>query len=88
MSSADSLTKARPAAHIKRNRRGIIATLAITALMFAGLIPATSTFADTSTVTLTITAPPVTRTSLDWVFDPAIDGDALVLTTSVIGQLP
>jgi hypothetical protein len=65
-----------------------MAPLAITVLMLAGLIPATSAFADTSTVTLTITEPPVTRTSLDRVYDPAIDGEALVLTTSVIAQLP
>jgi hypothetical protein len=65
-----------------------MAPFAIAVLIFAGLVATTSVFADTSTVTLTITEPPVTRTSLDRVYDPAIGGEALVLTTSVIAQLP
>jgi hypothetical protein len=72
---------------IARLKRAIVA-YALAALFFAGLVPATPSFADASAVTLTIVAQPVTRISLDLVYDPAIEGAALVVTTSTIAQLP
>ena len=68
--------------------RRLIAPYAVAALLFAGLVPPTPGFAAASAVSVTIVAQPVTRTSLDVVYDPLIQGDVLVLTTSTIAQLP
>ena len=68
--------------------RRLVAPYAVAALLFAGFVPATPGFAAASAVSVTIVAQPVTRTSLDVAYDPLIEGDVLVLTTSTIAQLP
>lgn len=68
--------------------RRLIAPFGVAALLFACLVPATPSFAAASGVSVTIVAQPVTRTSLDSVYDPLIEGAVLVLTTSTIAQLP
>jgi hypothetical protein len=74
---------------IRRNTRSRrVAACGLAVFIFAHPIPATLAFADTSTVTISIVEPPVTRTSVDRVYDPALDGEALVLTTTMIAQLP
>ena len=89
MTPTDALGTARTSPLTSRNKgKRFSLRSAITVLMFASLFPATLAFADTSTVTLTITEAPVTRISLSQVYDPAIDGEALVQTTSVIAELP
>lgn len=64
----------------------VLARFAIGIVFLAYLGPATPSFADTSQVTLSVSAAPVTRSRL--VYVPAVGGDTLVLTTSTINELP
>jgi hypothetical protein len=60
--------------------------LSLIAALFAALAPITTSFADTSLVTLSITAAPITSSRLVYVH--ASDGNALILVTSTIAELP
>lgn len=68
--------------------RRLIAPYVVAGLLLATLVPATPSFADGSSVSMTIVAQPITRTNWNVIYDPLIGGDVVVVTTTTITQLP
>lgn len=60
--------------------------LSLLGALFAALAPVTASFADSSLVTLSITAAPSTSTKL--VYLHTADGNAVIFMTSTIVELP